>query len=198
MTENTIYNRRSIRKFKPDMISMELIEKVIDAGRVAPSGKNRQPWKCIVLGGEHKREFLSCMEKGIAREENVIARLPKSQFGIPDAKNTLRVMREAPVIIVVLNTNGKSPFTELDVDERFTEMCDNLSLGAFIENMILQAEELGLGTLWIGNTCFAYEELTDYLDTEYQLTGAVALGYANEKPKQRPRKKLEEIVEYRM
>lgn len=196
--ESAIYNRRSIRKFKQTPVSTEFIEKIIDAGRTAPSAKNRQPWKCIVFGGKSKEEFLDCMEKGIAREEACAARLPKSQFGIPDAKNTLRIMREAPVLIVVLNTNGKSPFAELDTDERFAEICDNLSLGAFIENMILRAEEMGIGTLWIANTCFAYEELTEYLDTGYQLTGAVAVGYADEKPMARPRKSLHEITEYRL
>lgn len=64
--------------------------------------------------------------------------------------------------------------------------------------MILAAEELGLGTLWIANTCFAYEELITYLNTDHQLIGVVAVGYADEKPSQRPRKSLEEIMEYRL
>lgn len=64
--------------------------------------------------------------------------------------------------------------------------------------MLLAAEEMGLGTLWIANTCFAYAELVSYLNTEAQLVGAIALGYANERPSQRPRKKLEDIAEYRL
>lgn len=79
-----------------------------------------------------------------------------------------------------------------------TEICDSLSIGAAIENMLLRATELGLGTLWVANTCFAYEELTTYLNTDNQLIGAVALGYTAENPMQRPRKCLDEIVEYRM
>ena len=42
--------------------------------------------------------------------------------------------------MVVLNTNGKSPFVQLDVDDRFMEMNDLLSIGASIENMLLKAE----------------------------------------------------------
>lgn len=121
----------------------------------------------------------------------------RSKNGIADAKNTLRIMREAPAVILVLNTNGKSPFLALDSDDRVTEICDTLSIGATVENMILRAHGLWLGTLWIANTCFAYPELTEYLHTEHQLTCAVALGYADEKPCQRPRKKDSEIVEFR-
>ena len=121
-----------------------------------------------------------------------------SKHGIPDAKNTLSIMEETPIIIIVLNTNGKTPFNEVNTDDRITEIFDTLSIGASIENILLKAEELGLGTLWIANTCFAYKELVTYLDTTKQLVGAIALGYANEHPLQRPRKSMDEIVEYRM
>ena len=46
--------------------------------------------------------------------------------------------------------------------------------------MLLQAEDLGLGTLWVGNTFFVYEELCSYLETDMQLVGAIAVGYPNE------------------
>lgn len=65
-------------------------------------------------------------------------RLPLSASGISDAKNTFRIMETAPIVIVVLNTNGKSPFILLDADDRLTEMNDLLSIGASIENMLLR------------------------------------------------------------
>ena len=129
-----IYSRRSIRKYTNEPISCSIIEKIIDAGRVAPSAKNRQPWKYLVYSGEAKARLLSIMKKGIEMEE-INPRLPLSVNGIPDAKNTLRIMETAPVVIVVLNTNGKSPFIQLDADDRFTEMNDLLSIGASIENI---------------------------------------------------------------
>lgn len=195
--ENPIYTRRSIRKYEDKPISREIIEQIIDAGRVAPSAKNRQPWKFLVYSGEAKRELLLQMRKGIEREEQSPS-LPQSGHGLPDAKNTLRIMESTPVIIMVLNTNGKSPFTAINADDRFTEINDFLSMGAAVENMLLQAERLDIGTLWIGNTCFAYRELTEYIGTDAQLTGAVALGYKAENPAMRPRKSLDEIVEYHM
>lgn len=198
MSNSAIYTRRSIRKFQDKPVAREIIKEIIRAGSAAPSAKNRQPWKCVVLGNRSKAEFLDAMEQGIDREEHIHAMLPKSGSGLPDAKNTLRIMREAPILIVVINTNGKSPFMALDVDERFTELCDTLSIGAFIENMLLQAQELGLGTLWIANTCFAYEELTAFLAIQGQLIGAVALGYADECPDMRPRKEQKEVAEFKL
>lgn len=190
-----IYTRRSIRKYEEKPIPKDVLEQIIDAGRVAPSAKNRQPWKYLVYSGEEKARLLCIMKKGIEMEE-INPRLPLSVSGIPDAKNTLRIMETAPVVIVVLNTNGKSPFVQLDVDDRFTEMNDLLSIGASIENMLLKAEELNIGTLWIGNTCFAYQELIEYIGSTAELVGAIALGYKAETPAMRPRKRLEDIVEY--
>lgn len=157
-----IYNRRSIRRFQEKSVPEDVLEELLNAGRAAPSAKNRQPWKYIVFGGAQKQELLKVMEAGI------------------------------------LNTNAKSPFLPVDNDEHITELCDTLSIGALIENMLLAAEELGLGTLWIANTCFAYRELVTYLETEQQLVGAVAVGYPDETPSQRPRKQLEGFVEYRI
>lgn len=194
---NAIYDRRSIRKFQRKTLTQDLISEILDTGRAAPSAKNRQPWKYIVFTGKSKEELLDIMEIGLNREENISASLPLSRSGIPDARNTLKIMREAPVVIIVLNTNGTSPFISIDTDDRITEICDTLSIGASIQNILLNAHEKGLGTLWIANTCFAYKELVEYLDTDRQLIGAIAIGYPDECPHQRPRKTLDEIVEFR-
>lgn len=192
-----IASRRSIRKYKQDEIPEAIIRQMIQAAALAPSGKNRQPWKFLIYEKEAKAELLAGMEKGIFRETEGEALLPESAYGLPDAKNTLRIMREAPVVVVVMNPRGRSPFEPLTNDERMKEIVDSLSAGAAIQNMLLEAEHLGIGTLWIANTCFAYPELMEILNEKGQLLGAVALGYANEAPGPRPRKKLEEIIEYR-
>ena len=198
MNKDAIYTRRSIRKFQKKNVPKEILEQLVDAGRMAPSAKNRQPWKYVVYGGKNKEELLKGMERGLLREEEGESVLPNSGYGLADARNTLRIMREAPIIIIVLNTNGKAPFVQIDADDRVMEICDTLSIGASIENMLLKAEEIGIGTLWVANTCFAYPEIVEYLKTEHQLVGAVAVGYADEEPMQRPRKELEDIIEFRL
>lgn len=196
MSTEEIYTRRSIRKYKKDMPALEDINKILDAGRVAPSGKNKQPWKFLVYAGEKKKELLHAMEKGLNRERLGESLLVNSKHGLPDAVNTLRIMREAPVIIMVLNPYGKSPFEQITADERVTEIVDSLSIGAAVENMLLTAEKMRIGTLWIANTCFAYPELMEYMREEGQLVCAVVLGYADETPPARPRKSLEDITKY--
>ncbi|CDE47625.1 nitroreductase [Clostridium sp. CAG:411] len=192
-----IKNRRSIRKFKGDAVPRACIEEMVKAATLAPSAKNRQPWKFIVYQGTAKDTLVNVMKQGVEREKVDHERMPSWTGGLADAENTVRVMQEAPVLIAVLNTNGKTPFSGIANEDRIVEICDSLSIGAAIENMILSAMEQGLGTLWIANTCFAYDELTDYIDTEDQLTGIVAVGYANEQPDQRPRKRMEDVLEFR-
>lgn len=159
--------------------------------------KNRQPWKYIVYGNESKEKLLDVMEQALKKEELEHRLLPESAFGLPDAFHTLQVMREAPIVVIVMNPNGQSPYKEITNDRRVAEICDSLSIGASIENMLLSAAELGLGTLWIANTCFAYTDLVNYIKEAGQLIGAVALGYPEEQPSARPRKDMKEILEYR-
>lgn len=192
-----IENRRSIRKYKRHEISKEIIEDIIYSATLAPSAKNRQPWKFIVYQGEEKSKLVDVMHQGIKSEKNTHKLMPEWAFAIPDAENTVRVMEEAPCLIAVLNTNQKTPFDSIEDEKRIVEICDSLSIGAAIENMILTATSYGLGTLWIANTCFAYNELIDFIETDSQLTGIVAIGFANEAPAKRPRKPLTDIVEYR-
>lgn len=194
---NAIQQRRSIRKYKDTPVDRAQIEELILAASLAPSAKNRQPWKYLVYTGAAKERFLQSMQEGLEREKEREPILPESAFGLPDAFHTLQVMREAPVLIVVLNTNGTSPYEPIDTDRRVSEICDSLSIGASIENLILRATELGLGTLWIANTCFAYPELIDEIGTEKQLVGAISVGYLAEAPMSRPRKPIEDILEYR-
>ena len=186
-----IENRRSIRKYKPDKIERKLIEEIIYSASLAPSAKNRQPWKFIVYQGEEKDKLVDVMRHGINSEKTTHELMPEWAFAIPDAEN------KVPCLIAVLNTNQYTPFASIENEKRIVEISDSLSIGAAIENMILTATGYGLGTLWIANTCFAYNELMDFIGTDSQLTGIVAVGFADEAPAKRPRKPLEEIVEYR-
>ena len=192
-----IENRRSIRKYKRHEISKEIIEDIIYSATLAPSAKNRQPWKFIVYQGEEKSKLVDVMHQGIKLEKITHKLMPEWAFAIPDAENTVRVMEEAPCLIAVLNTNQKTPFDSIEDEKRIVEICDSLSIGAAIENMIFTATSYGLGTLWIANTCFSYNELIDFIETDSQLTGIVAIGFANETQARRPRKPVADIVEYR-
>ena len=195
---DAIFERRSIRKYKDFEVSDELINKVIKVAAEAPSAKNRQPWKYIVFKGAAREEMLAVIDAGLDMALNEPSLPEQGKAGVMDAKNTLRIMRGAPVIILVLNTNGTSPFARpLDIFGRITEICDSMSIGASIENLLLAATEEGLGSLWIANTFYAHEPLRAYLKSDKQLIAAVALGYPDEDPVKRPRKEFEDIIEFR-
>ena len=137
-----IRQRRSIRKYKPDPVPREAIEEVLGAAILAPSGKNRQPWKFLVYQGAAKAALLDEMEKGIARETGENAALPGLASGLVYAGATLRTMRAAPVVILVLNTNAASPCEAGPPESRFMAMYDDLAVGAAMQNLLIRAAEL--------------------------------------------------------
>lgn len=188
--------RRSIRKFDGREVPRELLEKIIAAGQCAPSAKNRQPWRFIAVTGNAKSEALSVMERGLEREKREPL-LPMSAGSLADAEHTLRVMRQAFAVIFIVNTLGAELSRTLTVDERVFEICNAQSIGAAVQNMSLTAVELGLGSLWVCNTFFAQRELNEWLNTDGELFAALAVGYAAESPVPRPRKPINETVEWR-
>ena len=192
-----IYDRRSIRKFSDKPVSQKDIVDILESGIKAPSSKNRQPWKYIVIQGNAKAEMLKGFRQGINREENEKALLPQSKQHIAAAKYTIAVMEEAPTIIFVMNSLGKDILSELTPEEHIYEICNIQSISASIQNMLLAATEKGIGSLWICDIYFAYQELCKWLNSDGQLIAAIAFGYPNESPQARPRRKLDDIVEWR-
>lgn len=194
----TISKRRSIRKYTDQHVSKSIIEEIIKAGMLAPSSKNRQPWHFTVVADDAKIEMINVMKRGIEREKERPL-IPESAQHIGGAEHTLNIMEEAPVVIFITNTLGIE-ITEtgkLTTDERVGEICNAQSIGAAIENMCLAATELGLGSLWICDTFFAQAELREWLAIDGELYAALAIGYANESPTARPRKDINDIVEWR-
>ncbi len=170
---------------------------IIQSGIKAPSSKNRQPWKYIVVQGREKEEMLEVFRRGISREENERALLPQSRQHIAAAKYTVDIMEDAPVIVFVVNSLGKSILSELTPEERIYEICNIQSISASIQNMLLSATEKGIGSLWICDIYFAYSELCEWLNSEGQLVAAIAFGYPDESPRERPRKSLNDVVVWR-
>lgn len=191
-----VKDRRSIRKYQEKPVSKELVETILQAGMLAPSSKNRQPWKFIVVTEKVKEQVLAVMEQGIRREKEHPF-LPESTQFLSGAEYTLQIMRQAPVLIFITNPLGLDIHSSLTPEKRIYEICNTQSIGAAIENMCLTATALGLGSLWICDTYFAYEELCSWLGQNGTLTAALALGYADEAPQARPRKSAGDVIEWR-
>ncbi|MBP3265254.1 MAG: nitroreductase family protein [Acidaminococcaceae bacterium] len=198
-----IKDRRSIRKFKPDAISEMDLHTILEAGIAAPSSKNRQPWHFTVVRGDAKEELAQVMERGLNLEIKAHEPfLPDSMKFINGAFTSVNVMREAPVVVLVSNDLGRCTdfASNLSVDERVAELCNVQSVAAAVENMLLAAQELGIGSLWICDIFFAYPELSEWMEKKNlshgMLVAALAFGYADEAPKARTRKSLHDVVTF--
>lgn len=196
MMDNSFYaQRKSIRKYKSTEVNDEDLIAMLDAARVAPSAKNRQPWRFVVVRGAEKEKLLEVMAKGVAAMYHKPFMPKKFRNGLASAENTMRIMGEAPVIILVFNKNSNDPFKSKSYGKRVSEIHDTMSIGAAIQNMLLCAASRGLGTLWIGNTVYAHKEITKLYNTKEQLAAAVAVGFPDEEPEGRPKFSLDEIVQ---
>jgi nitroreductase len=164
-----IYGRRSNRKFRSNPPPKEAIEKILDAGRYAPSAGNVQPWKFIVIRNDETRRKLAYA----ALSQGFIA--------------------EAPVNIVVCVDLVEARTSYGVRGETLYCIQDT---AAAIENMLLAAYALGLGTCWVG--AFNEEAVSRILDIPagYRPIAIIPVGYPDEKPRPRPRKSLKEIVNF--
>lgn len=158
---NVIFKRRSVRFFKSNPISKVDMREILRAGMWAPSAKNRQPWKFVVVRGKSKDEMLALMEKGIERSEKGEGVLAGSSDLYTNARFTLKCMKEAYNIVFIVNPNGRDIEEEWTPADKIHELSDVQAIGAAAQNMALQATSMGIGSLWIGNIFFAYEELTE-------------------------------------
>lgn len=173
---NAIELRRSIRKFKNIDVPNNLIEDLIDCARLAPSAKNRQPWKFIVVKNDLKNAITDIM---ISKEKQINNAYSTVSF-------TANVMKEAPVLILVLNTSSLR-----------CSLMDNISIGGAIEHICLRATDLGLGSLWIGDIVNSEKEILELINyRNAEIISAISIGYPNQEPHPRPRKELNEILEW--
>lgn len=195
MMIQAIADRRSIRRFLAQPVSRETIEQVLEAARIAPSSRNDQPWMFLVLGPESRQKAISAMEETL-RARMGAATDEADRRKLAGAVHTLRIMKGAPELICVARPWGSHPYGAVEGVERVMELLDAVSVGAAIENMLLEACAMGLGTLWIGNTFLTYDAVCDALGVEGQLLSVIALGYPDEAPAPRPRKSMDEIARF--
>lgn len=138
----TICNRRSIRKYLDIDVPNELIEDLINCARLAPSAKNRQPWKFLIVKNEIKNRIADIM---LEKEESRDIALERKKLNANSSvKATAQIIKEAPILILVFKQNNDNWITG-----------DTLSIGGAIEHICLRATDLALGSLWIRDTVYA-------------------------------------------
>lgn len=187
--QEAIGNRRSIRSFRDEPVEDNLLKKLLNAATLAPSGKNAQPWRFVVLKGDKKDKLADILKERVKR-------LKAEGRSVGSAENSAEIMREAPVLIVVFNARWTPDEDPTGID-RYLWSVDLQSIGASIQNVLLTAESMGLSTLWICDVFFAEPQIRRWLERNEELVAAVAIGYSKENPDARPRLSVDEVTEWR-
>lgn len=149
--------RRSVRAYKPDEVPDELLQTVLEAGRLAPSGCNKQPWRFIVVRSETGRRALGA---AYAREW----------------------FWKAPVVIAVCILTKEAWVRSYD-GQNYAMVDGALAM----DHVTLAAAELGLGTCWVGafDPAAAREILN--LPDGVEIVGMTPLGFPDVEPNPRVR-----------
>lgn len=169
-----IKSRRSTRKFKPDMVPEELLEKVLEAGRYAPSGGNCQSTHFIVIKNrEILRNLAKLAKQEFSKMEITPATYKSLVHSITASKQGEYVFHyNCPVLIVTANRK--------DYGNNIADC------SCALENMMLMANALDLGSVWINQLKWlnenevlieALQELG--MEENERVYGALALGYAD-------------------
>ncbi len=161
-----INKRFSVRKYKSKAIGKEKLMEVLNAGRLAPSAVNFQPWHFIVVQHPQNLEKVHSVYK---REW----------------------IRSAPAIVIVCSDHQQS-WKRGNDSKDFADV----DIAIAVDHMTLQASELGLGTCWVCNfdakRCSEIFELPSHIEPVVLLP----LGYPDEDVKEKKRKPLDETVHW--
>jgi len=187
---DVVFKRRSIRKFKGDAVPKDVLNRILEAGRWAPSGANLQPWRFIVITKpEVKAEIAEICTRYSKEVWKRFAPQTAKFLGGRGGTWNKSYMKNVPVLIAVCFRVTTEPLGEYAF----------ASAWAAIQNMLLAATYENIASC-VYTHAFPEEEnaLKQVLGVPeaYHLAAMIQLGYAMDGPPTPPRKKLEEIVSY--
>ncbi len=179
-----IKNRRSVRRFTTDPVDDKKIEAILEAGRWAPSWANSQCWRFVVVRDRNIKKKLAATMMSI--------KLPDREIPNP----ALAGFDQAPVIVVVCAETGKAGGKHGSPGEYVTDKGDWFMFDAAlaVQNMVLAAHALGLGTVIIGAFEAPVVEKILSMPTGVRAVAMFPVGVPAQPGKAPPRKELSDIV----
>ncbi|MGB9854320.1 MAG: nitroreductase family protein [Candidatus Bathyarchaeales archaeon] len=190
-----IKSRRSVRKFKPVKIPREVVEKILDLARWAPSAHNSQPWRCVVIDDEKVKEKLAkemgemwlsdMLRDGVSKDKaEEIVRLESWD----------RITKSSAIIIVCLTMEDMHKYPD-ERRRRAEYLMGVQSVAAYIQTLLLLTHYYGLGACWVCAPLFCKNVVRRVLGLPRKIEpqAMIVMGYADEKPPPPSRKELTEI-----
>jgi nitroreductase len=199
---DAILKRMSIRKWKPIPVEKEKIEKVVEAGRRAPSWGNSQPWRFIVVQDKAKKEELAQTAggQGVVRDAPVVIVCCGAieDFLRRKQRESLKQLMEVGALDwtdeildnVVLESDLFAPYR---LGDQVMTIKAGEQVMISIAYMTLEAVNQGLGTCWVGAMSSKDAHKVMNLPDDLFVHDLIPLGYPDEDPKPRPRKSLDRI-----
>ena len=190
---NIIRERRSIRVFKPDPVPDEYIEKILEAGRWAPSGANGQPWELIVVKDPEKRARLADLLQEMGQWEKETEEKFLQQGHVVFPINSFTYARVVPVFIIIA-TDPKLKKISIQVGDGSDDRIYRQSVGHLVQNMWLMITALGLATVdvTVRNIEKEVKQLFDIPD-ELEVSDILPIGYTDQR-RSKDRRPLEAFV----
>jgi len=187
--------RRSIRRFKPDPVPAEALERVLQTAAFAPSAHNDQPWRFAVLTSAENKSLLS---------ETLAADFHRDlqMDGLPEADMQARLERsrrrinEAPVVIILcMDTSGMDDYPDAKRQQAEKTMAvQSVALAGL--QLMLAAHAEGLGSVWTCGPLFAPKVVHSALNlpAAWQPQAMIFMGYPDETPKPKELKTISELA----
>lgn len=192
-----LVGRRSIRRYKPDPVPHEIIERVLMAAIWAPSAHNRQPWRFVVIETQAQKEHLAGAMGARLRHDLEADGAPEAVIEADVSRSYAR-MTNAPVLIVLCLT-----MADMDIypDERrshneYVMAVQSTAMAG--QNLLLAAHEAGLGACWMCAPLFCPDVVKTALGLaeDWQPQALLTMGYPAE-TREKTRKPLEMSVIWR-
>ena len=196
---DAVRGRRSVRRYLGKEVAPDLVYKVLEAGRWAPSPHGRQPWRFAVVTREETKERLA---RAMGEEWRVNLEMDGQAPEVLEKRleGSRRRLLDAPVLVLLcLHLQDLDVYPDAARQQSETTMAVQ-SLGAAAQNMLLAAYDLGLDAGWMCAPLFSPGEVVEALGLDPMLVphALLTLGYAEgDPPKRRSRGPLEDLIVYR-
>ncbi len=186
--------RRSIRRYVEKPVPVELIDRVLESARWAPSAHNAQPWRFFVILKQEIKEKLAgemaaCFKADLVRD-GVPERTAEEKAG-----TSIERFSRSPVLMVACIEMGRMDRYPDAFRQKAEETMAAQSLAAAVQNLLLSASAAGLGACWFCAPLFCPDVVKRVLGIpETSIPhGLITLGYPDEDPPAPPRLSLDEI-----